>query len=520
VGFEPVGGLPPDLRVRSILAEDDELWVGSETGLYRFQNDQWRFYSVDDGLPNDFVLTIHRATDDAVWFGTAGGLGTFTDGEFKTADPQSGFPDLAVYQILEDQRQGLWLCTAQGIWRIDREDQQRLQNGTGGQLRPLRIAESEGMASRECNGGTQPAGAGLPDGRLAFPTVEGLVVVDPERLRQAAPSPAAVIERLVVDGRELSAFGETEIAPGRRSLTLQYTAPSFLSPADVRFRYLLEGFHEEWVESGNRRDAFFTNLDSGTYNFRVAAALQDGAWGDEAVVPLVVRPFVHERIWFWPLPVGVAALGLFGSYRNRVAGLKRRQAELESVVRERTRDLRAANEQLEELVSIDGLTQLANYRSFQEEMHAEFGRAQRRQRPLSLVLFDIDYFKDYNDTFGHAEGDRCLQEVAAALASTARRGGEVVARYGGEEFAVLLPEVEEADAVELAETVRASIEALEVANPASDVSRFVTMSGVVASIVPSRNQTTSVLFELADNALYDAKHGGRNRITVRRDTED
>ncbi|MFB8787918.1 MAG: diguanylate cyclase [Potamolinea sp.] len=174
--------------------------------------------------------------------------------------------------------------------------------------------------------------------------------------------------------------------------------------------------------------------------------------------------------------------------------------------------LEAANQELERLACVDGLTQVANRRRFDEYLNAEWRRLAREQKPLSLILCDLDYFKFYNDTYGHLGGDLCLQQVAEVLRQTLKRPADLVARYGGEEFAVILPNTDAKGALIVAEAIREGVRGLEIPHLKSPVSQFVTLSLGVASFVPSPDSIPAQLIGVADKALYQAKADGRDCI--------
>ncbi len=171
--------------------------------------------------------------------------------------------------------------------------------------------------------------------------------------------------------------------------------------------------------------------------------------------------------------------------------------------------------QLQALSSIDDLTQLTNRRVFKEQLEQEWSRALRSQHPLSLIICDVDYFKLYNDTYGHPQGDECLRQVARALKQAIKRPGDVIARYGGEEFVFLLPETEADGALSLAQSARLRVEALQLPHSASQVSDYVTISMGVTSVVPSDSLDISTLVDTADMGLYEAKRKGRNQTVLR-----
>lgn len=177
--------------------------------------------------------------------------------------------------------------------------------------------------------------------------------------------------------------------------------------------------------------------------------------------------------------------------------------------------LEQANLELESLAALDDLTQVANRRRFDNYLELEWQRAAREQLPLSLILADIDYFKRYNDSWGHLAGDRCLQIVAQTIRAIPQRPSDLVARYGGEEFTILLPNTDATGAAQIAETIRQSIEQLRFPHALLEVDQSITLSLGVASLVPVPNSSSIQLIELADQALYNAKAQGRNIVCVK-----
>ena len=176
--------------------------------------------------------------------------------------------------------------------------------------------------------------------------------------------------------------------------------------------------------------------------------------------------------------------------------------------------LKDSNEKLEQLSLLDSLTHLNNRRYFDMQMDKEWRRAQRHQEVISLLMIDIDYFKLYNDRYGHAAGDKCLQSVATVLKAALHRPTDIIARFGGEEFVVLLPGVDQSGAEKIARVMKTLLWQAAIAHEASPVSDYVTMSIGVASVVPQADTAPLCLLKVADLALYQAKHKGRDRIVT------
>ncbi len=189
-----------------------------------------------------------------------------------------------------------------------------------------------------------------------------------------------------------------------------------------------------------------------------------------------------------------------------------------SIVKARVRnhlELKRYRDLLKELSTVDGLTGIPNRRRFDEVLESEWRRARRNQTPLSLLLMDIDFFKAYNDHYGHLAGDDCLRQLARGLAEIVRRPADLVARYGGEEFVLLLPDTDADGAIWVANRVQDKIKHLNIPHSHSAVADYVTFSIGVATLVPADDQTLFDLIQCADKLLYTAKQNGRNCVSNR-----
>lgn len=213
-------------------------------------------------------------------------------------------------------------------------------------------------------------------------------------------------------------------------------------------------------------------------------------------------PIVINNVFFFCMfnVVGMVACYMLESYIRK---------EYESVV-----SFKKANRKFYKASIIDGLTGVANRRFLNDKLYEEWNRLCRNKKPLSLILLDIDFFKQYNDCFGHHAGDECLVQIAWTIKKVVKRAGELVARYGGEEFAVVLPNTNIEKAKYLAEQIREKVLSLKLQHLKSSVNEFVTVSLGVAMLVPSQDRTYEQLLKDADKALYQAKENGRNRVEV------
>lgn len=203
----------------------------------------------------------------------------------------------------------------------------------------------------------------------------------------------------------------------------------------------------------------------------------------------------------------------FAVLRQRMRRLIQ-QSQLQQQLTATNKQLEAANRELLRLVLVDGLTDVANRRRFDEYLEQEWQRTLRERLPLSLILCDIDFFKAYNDTYGHQKGDYCLQRVAQAIQQAVQRPADLVARYGGEEFAILLPNTEAEGAVHVAKIVCEQVRGLAIPHVNSPVGNNVTLSAGVVGLQPPQPSTLEEFITAADRALYRAKALGRNRCCL------
>jgi len=183
-------------------------------------------------------------------------------------------------------------------------------------------------------------------------------------------------------------------------------------------------------------------------------------------------------------------------------------------IRQLQQELEERNRELARLVNIDGLTQIANRRYFDTYLNKEWRRSAREQQPLSLIFLDIDYFKPYNDYYGHQAGDECLKQVAQIFNMVARRPADLAARYGGEEFVIFLPNTDEHGAQHLAEEIQENLQQLALPHETSTVSAYVTCSMGIVCTIPNRTFSVEQFVTTADEALYQAKDQGRNQWVV------
>ncbi len=375
--------LPQSMHVADIrvAAEDaaGTMWFGTDGGgLLRWSEGRFTRFTRENGLSSDFVWALRPEPDGTLWIGTyGGGLTRLKDGRAVQCTTRHGLVDDVICHIADDGRGQYWFSSNQGIFRVDKDELNQFAEGKRTRIQCVAYGRSDGLPALECEGGSQPAGCRSRDGRLWFPTIRGLVVVDPANLSTNTVAPPVHIESLVVDGRVIDAnewhkdtgdqIGESpgsplfsgrsqkpvslEIAPGSRRFEFHYTGLNFSAPEQLRFRHKLEGVDAGWVDTGSQRDASYNRLAHGTYTFRVQACNREGVWNQAGdVLAFAVLPRFWQTGWFT-----ICFLATFGgsvgwSVRYVLRRRHERQVKflqhLHSLERERTRIARDIHDDL------------------------------------------------------------------------------------------------------------------------------------------------------------------------------
>jgi len=305
-----------------------DLWIGGYGGLTRLHNGQFTHWSERDGLPSDNIRAIYEDRDGVIWIGTYdGGLGRFKDGKFTRYTERDGLFNNGVFQILEDERGNLWMSCNRGIYRVSKQDLNAFADGKRATITSVAYGKADGMLNVECNGGMWPAGIKTKDGKLWFPTQDGVAIIDPQTVHINPQPPPLVIEAVLVDRIPTAIQNSVRIPPGKENLEIDYTALSFIRSEQIRFRYRLEGLDSNWVDAGSRRTAYYPHLPSGTYTFHVIAANSDGVWNNVGLnlTITVLAPF-YRRWWFITIEALAAAVLVSLAVYYRISQLQRAQA--------------------------------------------------------------------------------------------------------------------------------------------------------------------------------------------------
>ena len=304
------------------------LWVGTSYGLNRKEGDSFRIFTTKNSrLPNDVVLALYADETGYVWVGTDGGMARVRGDSILAFTMRDGLPGEAVGQIIGDEQGYLWIVSGKGLHRILKSDFDKVVEASELRVHPEEFGRAEGLVRTNLSGMVQPAAWKTPDGRLWFGAGEGVAMIDPSTIREDSLRPHVVIEEFLADRKSLPLGSVLEVGHDSGQFEIVYTAPSYVRPTKIHFRYILEGLDDHWIDAGTRRTAYYSKIPPGTYTFRVAAGNEDGPWNTtEASIELTVLPPLWLTWWFRGI-VGILLIGaIYSLYRKKVARLRREKA--------------------------------------------------------------------------------------------------------------------------------------------------------------------------------------------------
>ena len=516
--------------------QDDTLVVGTVSGLNVFDPVTSTFKRIEhqqdkfESLSAPMAWTFYQDHNENLWVGSqGGGLNQWRKEDIRTLenrfthfDKRNGLPSSHIYSIQADDRGVLWLSSTAGITRF---------NPNNGTMR--HFDSSQGIEDSEFN-----FGAGFTDsqGVMYFGGNSGFVRFHPNDIKESKKVPPVVLVRIKKlnekVGIDLQYQEQSEIVLHYLDyyISFEFAALDFNAPELNQYRYKLEGLDPKWVELDHSRQATFTNLPAGQYELKVQASNHLGLWNAHGVsLPITVLPPPWKTAWAYCFYVFLCIGVLLNAMRRyRLKRLRRAQhlIDLEDKVKERTADLRLANDKLEQISFTDPLTGLKNRRYLSQHLSADIdfvlaryeehlatGAAQAmKDTDLVFFLVDLDHFKHVNDQYGHSAGDTVLVEVKSILESVFRET-DYLLRWGGEEFLIVARFVNRSRAVELAERLRRSIQEHSF-KIEKDIVLNVTCS-IGFSVFPLLSSNPTSLnwertIDIADLCLYAAKKSNRN----------
>ena len=351
--FQFVGGQNPELGWIFNIApgRDGCLWLATDAGICRIKDGVFKLWSARDGLPDSHVVWVCEDNQGVVWAGLNTGIARLKNGKLVAVNRTQGLFDNIIHAILPDNHGHIWVDSSRGFFSFATQDFDEFASGKTDHVTCADFTGLDGVKSSERFQQTE-AGCRTLDGRIWFPTAQGVVAIDPGRIKTQSVPPRIYIQSTRADGKELRP-GEKTARPGKGDLEFQYAGLSYIAPQRIHYRYMLEGYNKEWVDAGLRRSAFYTNLKPGPYHFLVQACNEDGVWSRAAAsVEVKLLPHFYQTAWFIFLVVAAFIVLLFAIYTWRLKRLTHKQEQLQKArdlleikVAERTLELRKEIEQ-------------------------------------------------------------------------------------------------------------------------------------------------------------------------------
>lgn len=496
--FDPIDlpGIPARTSFRNVLVDDDSIvWIASSAGLLRFDGAHWKVFTERDGLKSADLASIAQGQGD-LWLSYRDALGMARlrfrgeQVELTHYTMQDGLSSNEVYAFAFDLTGKLWANTDKGVSVLEQGRWHHFDSQNG-----LIWDDTDSLASYVD-----------AEGNVWIGTSGGMSRYTPSPYPIPNDPPPVVLTSIEGVSHEWQTTDHPILPYAQRSLNIRYAGLSYESETRLRFRYRLKGYDDTWNET-SERSVRFAALPAGNYVFEVIAV---GTNGLASPVParfvFSINPPWWQSWWFVTSCVFLSTLFGYALWHLRVRALIAQKELLEQQVADRTAELVLSHRQLEEFAYFDVLTSLPNRRMFAEEFRKRLSLARRRGEPFALLLIDLDFFKQINDTFGHDAGDAVLVETACRL-RIAVRETDCVARLGGDEFAILLFTAHDSAAIEA--VCRRILDSFSVGIRFKDISLRSGCSVGIA-LFPDHGETQESLYKSADLALYEAKRTSRN----------
>jgi ligand-binding sensor domain-containing protein/serine phosphatase RsbU (regulator of sigma subunit) len=332
------------------------LWAGTDGGGLNCvaPNGKVTVYSTSEGLNSDLIFSLYEDREGSIWIGTKGGLTRIKNNKVQSITVHDGLANDAIHSITEDDWHRVWMSSSNGIFWVKKKDLESFFDGKTKKVKCTVYGEDDGMKSSDC----APSVCRDRNGHLWYPTTAGLAVINPYNIRLNQLKPPVVINKVMADNKTYEVHERMEFAPGTSKFELHYAGLSLLAPNKVMFEVKLEGYDDDWIYVGSKREAYYNNLAPGWYTFRVRATNSDGLWNKEGTkIAFYIEPYFYQTRWFLALMVLlVISLG-FLFYYLRVIRLQKRNEELESKIHERTKEIQT---KAEELTTMDKVVRTIN----------------------------------------------------------------------------------------------------------------------------------------------------------------
>ncbi len=487
----------------------NEVWIGTNNGLdfYDTKTHQVTTYIKEEGnrqaLASNTVRAIVEDDNHHLWIAmVGGGVSRFNreTGQFKSFTEQDGLIDNTAIDVLYDKNGKIWVSTHNGLCVIDAYNE-----------------SITNLSQLDNIGGTMFTGSGIMDheGNLYFGGTHGVNRIAQDTIVHSGKMPPLYITAFKILNEPAEAG---TLIFNNRTFTLDasedivefgFKALDFENLAQVNYSYKLEGVDKEWIMSGNRNFVSYSHLSPGTYTFNVRMKGIQNLYSEPVTMTFTINKPWYKTYFAYVIYGVIILIFLYGLMKVREGFImKARNRELNKV----NDQLESAVKELEEVSIRDSLTGLYNRRYFDMMGQDHLQLAKRGRDYLSLLIVDVDDFKDINDQYGHVTGDFFLKSFSEKLQALMTRSSDFCARYGGDEFVIILYDTDAEGAAIVSEKIKESLTSLEVQNGDELLHLQVTASIGTYSVIPDKDLTLESIVKKADHALYEAKKEGKNRI--------
>lgn len=500
-----------DNLVYDILVDSkDRVWIGTNNGLNMLKPGakNFTFFKEIKGDKNQIAVnTVQSLFEDSrgnIWIGTnGGGVAIYNeDGTFTNLSESNGLSSNFVNGFVEGKFGEIWVSTNNGISIVEPDT-----------FEITILTPDDGIGAWEFGA----ARFQDSEGNIYFGSTNGVTKIPGTFKNRDLPTPEIYITNIELFQKPIeigySFFNDMEMTfdAKENTLSFKFSALDFDSPEKTKYIHYLKGFDKDWVNGGERDYITYSNLPFGEYEFMVYAKTIRGIESDVANFKFIIeRPWYRKYTAYllYILSFLLIVYIIFKIWEAKM--INEKNTQLVGM----NDKLELANKKLEDLSITDALTGVYNRRYFDSLIEEYLSLSRRGNDYISLIMMDIDDFKDINDTYGHLAGDYVLKDISESINTILKRSTDYVSRYGGDEFVILLYDTNEKDTLTIAEKIKEIVTEIKVREGFTTDNVGITVSIGVYSVIPNANTTKDEIIRKADNALYISKKNGKNRINV------